>query len=223
MQKKRHHYIPITYLNGFTDAAGKIFAYRKDDISKPLHVQPNQIAFERYYYSQPLADGGRDNNSLEDFFSTVEAAWPTLAERLRSGSATGTDFESLFTFMCLMRVRVPAARDMVELSLSEQVKAEARLLDQKGMLPPKPAGYENILDHLEVSIDPHQSLHAMPALAKGFSKVLDSLEFDVLHNQTSLSFITSDNPVIYFEPTAHEEGVLPYQVRPPHGLEQFPI
>jgi Protein of unknown function (DUF4238) len=72
-EKKRHHYIPITYLNNFTDAGGRVFAYRKDAPETPLHLRPSEIAFERYYYSQPLPGGWRDNNSLEDGFSTIEA------------------------------------------------------------------------------------------------------------------------------------------------------
>ncbi len=79
IQKKRHHYTPITYLNHFADNLGRIYAYRKDDVNTPLHVRPSEIAFERYYYSQPLPDGSRDNNTLEDFFSTIETTWPPLS------------------------------------------------------------------------------------------------------------------------------------------------
>lgn len=61
------------------------------------------------------------------------------------------------------------------------------------------------------------SLHAMPDLARGFSIVLDHLGFEVLHNKTDVSLLTSDNPVVCFDPTVPEGGVLPYQVRPPHG------
>src|SRR5580700_7785158 len=109
--------------------------------------------------------------------------------------------------------------------LAEQVKATTRLLDQQGKLPPKPEGHENILDNLSVAIDPHMSLHAMPDLARGFSIVLDHLGFEVLHNKTDVSLLTSDNPVICFDPTVPEERVLPYQVRPPHGSIEllFPI
>jgi Protein of unknown function (DUF4238) len=57
-EKKRHHYIPITYLKNFTDNAGRVFAYRKDEVEPPLYLAPSEIAFERYYYSQPLPDGG---------------------------------------------------------------------------------------------------------------------------------------------------------------------
>ena len=122
-EKKRQHYVPTTYLNKFADAAGKIFAYRKDDVQAPLYVQPSRIAFERYYYSQPLPEGGRDNNSLEDSFSTIEGTWTPLVARLGSGSNAAADLETLCTFMVLMRVRVPAARDMVEASLAEDIRA----------------------------------------------------------------------------------------------------
>jgi len=222
--KKRHHYVPITYLNGFTHN-GRIVAYRKDDPKRPLHVSPSEIAFQRYYYSQPLPGGGRDDNTLEDFFSKIETSWPTLAKRLRAGSGTSVDFEELCTFLTLMRVRVPATRDFVELALAEGVKAETKFLDQRGKLPPKPQGYEDILDHMVVSIDPHMSIHAIPSLAQGFGKVLDCLGLQVLHNSTDISFVTSDNPVVYFNPMLPETRILPYQVVPPYGPIEllFPI
>src|SRR6266436_824482 len=107
-EKKRHHYIPITYLNKFTDNAGKVFAYRKDDAETPRHLKPSNIALERYYYSQPSPEGGRDNNTLENFFGTIESAWNPLVARMLSGSSaaadfTSSDFETLFTFLVLMK------------------------------------------------------------------------------------------------------------------------
>jgi hypothetical protein len=65
----------------------------------------------------------------------------------------------------------------------------------------------------------------MPALMSGFGHVLDWLEFEVVHNETDVSFLTSDNPVVVFDPTVREESVLPYQVRPPLGSIEllFPI
>jgi len=73
-EKKRHHYIPITYLDKFADDTGKVMAYRKDEVLKPLHVRPSAIAFERYYYSQPLPEGGQDNNTLEDLHLRIFSA-----------------------------------------------------------------------------------------------------------------------------------------------------
>ncbi len=224
-EKKRHHYVPITYLNGFTDALGKIFAHKKDDVRKTIHLRPSEIAFERYYYSQPMPNGGRDNNTLEDFFGTVESTWPSIVSRLRSGSDTASDHAALCVFMALMRVRVPATRDMVEASLAEKIQITLKLLDQKGMLPPKPAGLDNILNHINIAIDPHQSLHAMPALLDGFNAILSLLTLSVVHNKTNISFFTSDNPIIYFDPTTPESRILPYRVKPPPGKVEllFPV
>jgi hypothetical protein len=229
-RKKRHHYIPVTYLDKFSDNSGKIFAYRKDEPSAPLYLPPKAIAFTKYYYSQPLPEGGQDDNTFEDYFASIEGKWTPLADRLRAGAAATNSFasaewEALFIFLGLMRVRVPATRDMVVIWLAEQVKAEARLLDRLGKLPPKPEGRENILDHMVITIDPHQSLRAMGDLARGFGFLLDHLGFEVIHNGTDVSFLTSDNPVLVFDPTMPEAAVLPYQVRPPLGAIEllFPI
>lgn len=218
-QKKRHHYIPIAYLNGFTDSAGKVVAYRKDEPSRPLHLKPSEIAFERYYYSQPLPEGGQDNNTLEDFFSTIESAWPPIVQRMRERRNVNADLPEIFEFIAMMRVRVPAMRDMVEASLAENVMAELRVLDRAGELPPPPEGLEGLLNMVEVSIDPHQSIHAMAPLAQGFATVVDRLGLQIVHNMTDVDFITSDNPVVYFDPERSEAGVLPYTVLPSGPVE----
>lgn len=212
-QKKKHHYTPVTYLKGFTDSTGRVFAFRKDKPEAALHKLPEDIGFENYYYSQPLPNGGRDNNTLEDFFSTIESPWPQIIERLRTRTETGGDFLPLITFLMLQRVRVPCARDAVELKLAAVMKASARVLDRMGKLPPKPAGHDDILDKLEVLIDPHKSLEAMMHLATGFERVVSALTFEVLHNETGLDFLTSDNPVAVFDPSVAEVQMQPYRLR----------
>jgi hypothetical protein len=223
--KKRHHYVPIAYLRAFTGTDGRIWAYRKDAPETPLHVQPAAIAFERYYYSQPLEDGGRDHNTIEDFFSKLEGEWPPMVDRLGRGKAAGEDIGILHEFLALMRVRVPAARDMIELSLAEMVKAGARAMDRAGDLPPKPKGMEDILDHLDVAIDPHRSMLAMPALVQGLSRVIAMLGLQVVHNETKTDFITSDNPVVWFDPLVPDDQMQPYRLDPTLGRVEllFPM
>lgn len=212
-EKKRHHYNPVTYLQGFVDASGCVFAWRKDEPDTPLHTVPEAIGFEKYYYSQPLPDGGRDNNSLEDFFSTVEAPWPQLMERFAVRTETSLDFLPLIEFLMLQRVRVPCMRDAIELNLAENMKTEARVLDEAGLLPPKPEAHPDILDNLEISIDPHMSIHAMTNLVSGFARVVDACVFEVLHNETNIDFLTSDNPVAVFDPSVPETRMQPYQLQ----------
>jgi len=85
-------------------------AYRKDEVLKPLQMRPSEIAFERYYYSQPSPEGGHDNNTLEDFFSTIEGTWPPLVDRLHSGSAISSDLEAFYNFMGRLLIDFQARR-----------------------------------------------------------------------------------------------------------------
>jgi hypothetical protein len=225
-EKKRHHFVPVGYLRGFCDEDDKIRAFLKDaPLNDKIHLKPDEIGFENYYYSQPLPDGGRNNNAIEDAFGKFETGWPGLVDRLSARSAAPLDLVELLTFVLMMRVRVPAARDMVELSLAEQVKATARILDRAGRLLPPPKEFPDILNKLEVSIDPHRSILAMVDLAKGVGRVIDALSYQILHNETADQFLTSDCPVCYFDPLVPEFILKPYTVLPPHGPIEllFPI
>ena len=82
MKKKRHHYIPKSYLKFFCDDAGLVRVYRKDDSSKAIPLSPDNVGFHKYYYSQPKHDGGKDHNALEDCFSKIEDKWPGIVDRL---------------------------------------------------------------------------------------------------------------------------------------------
>lgn len=222
-QKKRHHYVPITYLNNFTDSAERLFAYRKDDPIPPLHLKPSEIAFERYYYSQPMPEGAQDNNRLEDYFSTIESEWPDIVATLVAGRPLGPRTEALFQFIGLMRVRGPAARDPVELHLGHMARRTMLRLADEGRISAPPAGLT--LDDLEIAIDPHQSLHAMVAMLQGFGQLCNHFGIEVVHNATSEPFITSDNPVVIFDPDVPEQAQLPYTVCPPAGRIEllFPV
>lgn len=224
--KKRHHFVPVGYLKGFCDEDEKIRAFLKDaPLNDKIHLKPDEIGFENYYYSQPLPDGGRNNNAIEDAFNKFETGWPALVVRLSAWSVARQDLVELLTFVLMMRVRVPAARDMVELSLAEQVKATARALHRAGRLPPPPKEFPDIVDMLEVSIDPHRSILAMTDLAKGVGRVIDALSYQILHNETGDPFLTTDCPVCYFDPLVPKHIVRPYTVSPPHGPIEllFPI
>jgi hypothetical protein len=154
MTKKKHHYVPRTYLRFFCDAAGKIHVHLKDDPSKFIHQTPDNTGFHKYYYSQPLPDGGQDNDSLENLFSESESKWPALVGRLQQRENGPELVMELFEHVGLQRVRVPAVRDAAEKMDAAFVKATMMTLEAQGKLPPKPEGFEDILDHIEIAIDP---------------------------------------------------------------------
>lgn len=214
MNKKRHHYIPKSYLKFFCDNSGRVLVYRKDDPCKAIPLSPDNVAFHKYYYSQPRLDGGKDHNALEDCFSKVEDKWAGIIDQLHRRENVNDSLIDIFQFMALQRARVPASRDATERIEAERTLALARRLDKSGRLPPKPVGFENLLDQVEVSIDPHQSIHAMMPMIEGFCQVFDRIGFCVLHNKTDFPFLTSDNPVIWFDPSIKDADLRPYVLRP---------
>lgn len=111
-----------------------------------------------------------------------------------------------------MRVRVPATRDMAELYLAQSVKGTMDELVEAGRIPPPPEELKPHMDKLLVSVDPHMSIHAMIPITHGFGRVVDRLGFGVVQNMTTRSFLTSDNPVIYFDPDKEERAAAPYDV-----------
>ncbi|WP_430386098.1 DUF4238 domain-containing protein [Blastomonas fulva] len=219
---KRHHYVPVTYLKGFTHNDGKLLVYRKDEPDKPFRQQPKATGFERYYYSQIAEDGTRDDDRFEQLFSEVESRYPNIVAALERREATFPDAPHLITFVSLMRVRGPGFRDMVELERANTVKTTLQAMVETGKIDPPPC--ELSLDDIVVSIDPHQSLLAMATALSAIGELLQGLHFDVLHNATAMPFLTSDNPVIYFDPNKTELQIQPYNLNAEGRIELlFPI
>lgn len=214
MEKKRHHYIPKAYLNFFCGSEGMVRVYPKDEPGKVFLQAPDSTGFHKYYYSQPLPEGGQDNNTLEDLFSKTEGKWPPIVERIKRKEEVNDALEDIFSFVGLQRARVPASRDATEKIDAEMVLAGVRALDAAGKLPPKPKGFEDILDRVQVSIDPHRSIHAMAQILKGMALVFDRIGIGALHNVTDIPFLTSDNPVVWFDPSIPEAAMQPYVLTP---------
>ena len=222
---KKHHYVPVTYLRRFTDAGGLLWVYRKDDPSRPFRQRPESTGFETHYYSQLSEDGVRDDSRFEALFSEMESPWPAIVDALAARERVFPAASSIIPFLALMRVRGPAFRDAAELHLSNVVHVRAQILNDAGRLPPPPEGHEDLFAKMEIAIDPHQSL---VAIADGLSTIgnfLAALSYDVLHNESGVPFLTSDNPVMYYDPSLTDRQMLPYTVRPPHGRVEllFPV
>ena len=116
----------------------------------------------------------------------------------------------IFEFVALQRARVPALRDAAERMAAATLKATLLQLDAMARLPPKPEGNADILNSVDFAIDLHHSIHSMPTFIRAMGEVFNRIGLGILHNVTDVPFITSDNPVVYFDPRTSEEELLPY-------------
>jgi hypothetical protein len=224
IQKKKHHYVPVTYLEGFTTEAKKLYVYPKYPPNEVRCQSPKKTGFRKYYYSQPLPEGGKNNNALEDFFSTVESKWSGFIKDIQNNKNVNDRLEFLLEFIALQYSRVPCTREAIELMLAHQVKGTSDVLNKAGKLPKPPKGYEHIFENLEISIDPHKSIHAMHEITTGLGELFSKLGFGVIRNNSNLPFITSDNPVIWFDSSKKKNEFLPYTITPQSPiLFYFPL
>lgn len=216
--------MPKAYLRSFVDGRGRVLVYRKDEPTKVLEVDPDATGFERYYYSQPTPEGGVDHNTLEDLFSNLEGLWPPLVEAMHGSEDVNDSLETIFQFMVLQRVRVPASRDATEARLAAEV--HQRMLDMlnAGLLSPPPPSLEGRLDEVVVSVDPHKSIHGMVDDINATAGIFDRIGLAALHNRTDVPFLTSDNPVIWFDPSVPLSDQQPYEIRSDGPLQLvFPV
>lgn len=225
MPTKRHHYVPEAYLRGFVANDGCVTVFRKESPENPFRASPSNIGLEQYYYAYTKEDDTRDTDSLEQLFSQVESEWPSTVARLAKREVGQDLEEALLSFACLQRARVPALRDAYELMRGDSVGETARLLQRMGKFPEAPPGAEDILDRIEISINPESSIDAIAIAMKGtIGRIYPMLGFRIVHNETPQDFITSDNPVAWFIPYKNEDRTKPYEMRPNAPLEfLFPI
>jgi hypothetical protein len=54
----------------------------------------------------------------------------------------------------------------------------------------------------------------MVSVAQGIGQVFDRVGFGALHNKTEIPFLTSDNPVIWFNPSVKDSDLHPYVLQP---------
>lgn len=103
-------------------------------------------------------------------------------------------------------------RELIETTLAAQVRMTADRLDRTGKLPPMPPELKDVWSRMQVTIDPQKSREFIPQFLQSANMLEPALGFEVLHNRTARPFITSDNPVSWFDPRVPEARRRPYYV-----------
>ena len=209
--KKRHHYVATTYLDGFTTPEGKLWTYFLDNPLNPRPSRPEAVGYSNYYYSQLRPDGTRDDNSFEDLWSAIETVWPETMVAIRGGRVSPATSFNVLGMVGITGVRVPAARHRHELLLAAKMRAEAKALERAGVLPKELQRYAGQLDTVPVGINPQQSIPTMMTDLRRFGDLCFQIGFEVVHNDTDLPFITSDNPVAIYDPRSPPGQRRPYE------------
>lgn len=240
--KRRHHYVPKFYLDGFVDTHNKpyIWIYEKGN-STIRRASPSDLAVRKHYYSFDKPDGETDSETFEKAFSIVEAAAAKALKRIGNAEILDDDERvALSIFLALMLTRVPTFRENVEKTVSKFIKrstmtwashekaftaAMKRMEKETGEkldIPVDEIRKFALEGEFDITINPVCSL-GMTTIAFEIAPILFDMKWKFLRATNDFKFITSDNPVCYFVPTSDPTSFLPSGLLMKDVLVTFPL
>lgn len=208
---RRHHYIPVSYLNGFGDKSNQFFVYDKkaDRIWK---TNSRAAFFEKDRNMAINNANGEKDDWLERLYSEIDGRGAALVKEIISSKASEWALDSLQKkfefglFLTYLFWRVPA-----------QDAQSADLLDSVGF----ETGYFDLLEKTSgkpVAQDIKKMILADESMRKAYRLVLPLIPFFIDSTYASISKwkfyyqdpgfnITGDNPIIQKE-DKHYENIL---------------
>lgn len=148
-QPRRHHYVPIFYLGGFTKSGSKdglLYVLDKQLRKTWGPVTPNSIAFELDYYkidTHPESDPMVIEKTIGDIESICsKVIYKFIEERMLP---IGTDYDILLNFVALMATRVPAIRNTISTNTDRLMKRILRTMLKSN------AGWQHFVKTCEAS------------------------------------------------------------------------
>ncbi|MFI3157452.1 MAG: DUF4238 domain-containing protein [Methylococcaceae bacterium] len=199
---KNHHYVPESYLNRFTDSNGRLHV-RDIARNQKRYQTPNQVMTIGRYYRQTWAPTGIDPNILENgLASGIENEIKPVIDCLIQSPEDITDeyAATLLVYLEIQRIRVPRqaawAKDLMRETILRLAPANiaAQIDSGEFQLTMKDSAR---FDYMRMAIG---SIH--PWLAR--------MEWEIFEAEAGSSFITTDNPVSFYNsacPPPAEPGV----------------
>lgn len=225
MSSKRHHYVSQFYLESFAspnspEKGPLIYVYERG-VGAPKWLPFPNAAVQRHYYSIDVAAGER-NDVFEKFLSAVEGnAAAVIREQIveQEAELNDIDRQKLSLYLIMAMLRVPSSRDQMHTMCHDMweliTKNRARtpgvlenLNEQLEAETGEPLGVaveqlrEFLLsDRYTIKVNPAESLRMMFNMAPRLVPIIHFMRWTILKNDDAELFLTSDNPVVYVDPT----------------------
>lgn len=204
-EPRKHHYLPQFYLRGFSVNGRSIYQIEKRGRRAYVSSIRDTAAIRDYHeLDNPSFE---DPNAAEKRLAQVESRLSEgLAHAIQCGIATPETLNSLLQLVALLRVRVPAFKADIEAFLQNVVRSVGLMMERKGELPPPPKGFEDVLrmENVSITISNWKLLEFSFRIAADprLFKILAAMRPTVLRAPEGTFFLTCDQPVAVFHPTA---------------------
>lgn len=188
-EPRLHHYVPTTYLEGFSNDEGKLFC--ASNISKrAFSRRAKELAKRRDYNTGTLQNGEKDRTTVEEFFGQFETTYQEDVKNIIYGIS---DFETerrFLVFLALLKLRSPLSRDLLYSLLKKIItpKLKESLTESEiALLEQANKGDRGAIQEVSLSL----SGHMYPPIAQQ----LERLNYYIVSTSNSGLIYTSDNSV----------------------------
>jgi len=221
-----HHYVPEFYLKGFTERKHTLWVYEKG-LSCPRSSTPRQEGSIRNYYR--FDDIGVPDDSVEKMLGKAESLVSPIIRKLSNPQfqMTNKQRSTLYTFVALTFVRVPAYRNFIDEEAEkhfsrfvQNVASERERFHRKvdqfeqqtgESLGDREEAREQILSGKFRLRQESAGFNIFHSLKSGLD-IADTLEkefgYDIFYCEPGAFFITCDNPVFTLGPQANGTATL---------------
>lgn len=186
---KNQHFVPQFYQKSFSDD-GKNISLLVVDTEKTIEQAPiKRQSSDNYFYSEDI--------SIEKELGKVERLMATLLKKLSEGNFKLDDRELsvLYTFVCLQSLRTEAPAAELQNMAEQFAKEYANFITHD----------ESFSNNLVVKI-PHPPLKSLEHLDDMIQCCLDLKWKFLIIKSDEKNFITSDNPVSYYNTFLEKRG-----------------
>jgi hypothetical protein len=219
MTKKRHHYLPEFYLDGFVNPHNGpyMWVYEKGD-PKIRKASVKDVAVQKHYYSFVTPEGQKDSETFENFLAFIENNVAPVFQKIKKQEILSEEERSWFAiFLASLVTRVPNFRESIEESAAEVIRRiNLKMASDTEGFKSMIRNFENetgskvnlpiedlqkfILDgEYKIKVDPQFSL-SMMTLINDFSPIFHKMNWTIFISDDH-KFVTSDNPLFYNDPT----------------------
>ena len=212
---KRHHYLPKFYLEGFCNEEGGLYIF--DRKIKEIRCQkPLNTALQKDYYTFIDKDGEK-NLKIEEMLSQIEGDTKPIIEKLNNKEKINNkEKEILSLFIGFLSTRTPSFQDMVDSSMKQlnEIIIDRTFPDKEKTIHQlekiKTQKNENwdseklaefiVSKRWNLEIKREASLDMMIKQAPKTAELFYDMNWIFIHAPAGSSFMTSDNPIILYEP-----------------------
>ena len=208
---KRHHYLPQSYLENFTNELGMVWVCDKEN--NTFNKQsPHNTGVIKNYYSIKLEDGTFDTR-IEKALADIDGLFITIFNKFKT-KAQLTSQEKFDMSACLafLYTRTPKFQKDYELTTNKAIKEILKITQNEETVKrtlkeigQDPSQAKNVVKFIQdekydIVLPREESLRLMVEMAPKLQPAFNMYDWTVFKAHHEYSFITSDNPVIMMPP-----------------------